>query len=288
MNRFHANFGPKTLLFFATALTVLVSVALANESVDQLLKDARANFGAITPVAPAELDKPLVVLGQHLFWDKRLSANGKIACASCHAAADWGVDSARFSIDAKAKPTKRNSQTVFNAMLQPNLRWTGDRKSGADQAEKSLTGSMGFANADDVVELLKQHGYPSKFKDAFPATQNPVNPTNYAKAIEAYEATLNTPSAFDRFFAGQLDALSKEQKSGLRLFISIGCADCHSGRLLGGEGLAMFGVHHDYWTATGSKQQDAGLFESSGKEADRYQFRVSMVSACQSSVTAVY
>jgi cytochrome c peroxidase len=39
----------------------------------------------------------------------------------------------------------------------------------------------------------------------------------------------------------------------------------------------MFGVHHDYWTATGSKRQDAGLFESSGKEADRYQFRISML-----------
>lgn len=64
--------------------------------------------------------------------------------SSCHAAVSWGADSERYSLDAKEKRTKRNSQTVFNAMLQSDLRWTGDRKSGAHQAERSLTGSMGF------------------------------------------------------------------------------------------------------------------------------------------------
>jgi len=36
-------------------------------------------------------------------------------------------------------------------MQQPGLRWTADRKSGANQAEESLTGSMGFARADEVI-----------------------------------------------------------------------------------------------------------------------------------------
>lgn len=275
MNQVDSIFRFSTLLTFAIAINLCTSDSHANEPVDELLKDAQANFGLITAAEPEELEKPLTVLGQHLFWDKRLSANGKIACASCHMASDWGADSEQFSIDAKEKPTKRNSQTVFNAMLQPNLRWTGDRKSGAHQAEKSLTGSMGFASADDVVELMKRHGYEAKFKAAFPKTENPMNPVNYAKAIEAYEFTLSTPAAFDRYLSGQLDAVTKQQKSGLRLFMSVGCADCHSGKLLGGEGLEKFGVHQDYWKATGSKQTDAGLFESSNKEEDKYQFRVS-------------
>lgn len=266
-----------TLLTYSTAMIVQSAGSSANEPVDDLLAKARANFASITAVAPEELEKPLVVLGQHLFWDKRLSANGKIACASCHGAGDWGADAAPFSIDANGKPTKRNSQTVLNAMLQPNLRWTADRTSGAHQAEKSLTGSMGFTNADDVIELLAKYGYDSKFQVAFPNTENPTTPGNYAKAIEAYEATLHTPAAFDRYLSGQSEALTEEQKSGLQLFMSIGCANCHSGKLLGGFGLEKFGIHQDYWTAIGSKQPDAGLFESSNKEEDKYQFRVSML-----------
>jgi cytochrome c peroxidase len=178
----------------------------------------------------------------------------------------WGADAERFSLDAKGKLTKRNSQTVFNSMLQPHLRWTGDRKSGAHQAEKSLTGSMGFANADDVTALLKQHGYESKFQSAFPSIPNAMTPVNYAKAIEAYEATLNTPAPFDRYLNGQADALSEEQKRGLRLFMEVGCADCHSGKLLGGEVDREVRCSQRVLDGDGLDARDAGLFESTNKE----------------------
>ncbi len=186
----------------------------------RLLEDARATFGIVSAPTQEDLDKPMVELGQRLFWDERLSANGKVACASCHAASAWGADAERYSLDAKGKLTKRNSQTVFNAMLQPGLRWTADRKSGAHQAERSLTGSMGFEQTEDVISMLKKHGYEPLFKLAFPNEETQVTPANYAKAIEAYEATLTTPAAFDRYLAGEDEALSAKQKEGLRLFIS--------------------------------------------------------------------
>jgi cytochrome c peroxidase len=106
---------------------------------------------------------------------------------------------------------------------------------------------------------------------------SPVSPVNYAKAIEAYEATLVTPAALDRFLSGQEDALNETQKAGLRIFVKVGCSDCHSGSLLGGEGVQKFGVHHDYWTMTGSEHRDAGLFESTNNEDDRYRFRTSIL-----------
>lgn len=265
------------ILTISLAVNLLVSLAYGQESNSQLLEDAKATFGTISAPTQEELDKPIVELGQHLFWDERLSAAGKIACASCHAASRWGADAERFSLDAKEKRTKRNSQTVFNSMLQPHLRWTGDRKSGAHQAEKSLTGLMGFANVDDVIALLEQHGYESRFLSAFPSSSNAMSPVNDAKAIEAYEATLNTPTPFDRYLSGQADALSEERKRGLRLFMEVGCVDCHSGKLLGGEGLEKFGVHSEYWIETGSESRDAGLFESTNKEEDRYRFRTSML-----------
>jgi cytochrome c peroxidase len=242
-----------------------------------LREKAKNLIGAIQAVPQEKLSDPQVTLGRSLFWDARLSANGKIACASCHLPADGGADRRRFSIDAKDKKTARNSQTVFNAVMQPSLRWIGDRKSGAHQAEKSLTGSMGLASAEAVVPVLKNLGYEGAFRAAFPKEAEPVSPANYAAAIQAYEATLRTPAPFDRYLAGDDDALTEKQKAGLKLFLGSGCVDCHKGPLLGGTSIKKFGVFKDFWTATKSEKKDGGLFEATNKEADRSKFRVSML-----------
>jgi cytochrome c peroxidase len=244
---------------------------------DQLRQEALEEFGVLQPVPAAATQRPEVTLGQALFWDARISADGRTACASCHLPADWGADRRRFSPDAKGKNTARNSQTVFNSTLQPFLRWTGDRKSAAHQAEKSLSGSMGFASPETVVPLLKSLGYEASFKTAVPQEAEPVSSTNYAKAIQSYEATLITPAPFDRFLTGVNDALTAPQKAGLRAFLAAGCADCHSGPLLGGRSVRKFGVRKDYWTATRSEKRDAGLFETTHAETDRNRFRVSML-----------
>jgi len=243
----------------------------------RLREEALLEFGILEPVPVAATQRPEVTLGQALFWDARLSADGQTACASCHLAADWGADRRRFSPDAKGQHTARNSQTVFNSTLQPALRWTGDRKSAAHQAEKSLSGSMGFVTADAVAPLLKSLGYEPTFQAAFPHEPAPVSPANYARAIASYEATLTTPGPFDRFLAGENDALTTPQKAGLKTFLAAGCADCHSGPLLGGRGLRKFGVKKDYWLATGSEKKDAGLFETTKVESDRNRFRVAML-----------
>lgn len=242
---------------------------------DALLARAQAEFSPLTAPGQTALETPLATLGRALFWDARLSADARTACVSCHQPADWGADHRRFSPDARGKTTARNSQTVFNALLQPSLRWTGDRRSGAHQAERSLTGSMGFAAATDVIPLLQKHGYEPAFRRAFPADPSPVSPANYAAALAAYQATLITPAPFDRYLAGDTAALSARQRTGLRLFMDTGCADCHSGTLLGGTSLKQFGLKKDYWLATGSEKPDTGLHETTKDEADRYKFRVS-------------
>ncbi|MBS3952416.1 MAG: c-type cytochrome, partial [Methylomicrobium sp.] len=171
----------------------------------------------------------------------------------------------------------RNAQTVFNALMQPALRWTGDRTSGAHQAEKSLTGSMGFSSTDAVVPILASLGYEAAFKAAFPETPVPLSPSNYAKALEAYQATLITPAPFDQFLSGDDSSLTAQQKEGLALFIDTGCASCHNGPLLGGNSLQKFGVVKDYWSATQSEKRDLGRFEVTQNEADLYTFRVPML-----------
>jgi cytochrome c peroxidase len=162
-------------------------------------------------------------------------------------------------------------------MSQPALRWLGDRKSGAEQAEGSLTGSMGFASKKDGVAMLAGLDYLAAFRAAYPQDAEPLSARNYGRAIEAYEATLATPAPFDRFLGGDDGALSEAQKAGLRAFMATGCAGCHNGRLFGGVSFQRFGVVRNYWLETGSKQIDAGRFAATKKEEDRYVFRVPML-----------
>jgi cytochrome c peroxidase len=243
---------------------------------DQPLRsDALSELGLL-PLG-SSIPSPEAELGRALFWDPRLSADGRTACASCHRAADGGADRRPFSTDARGRSTSRNSQTVFNAMLQPALRWTGDRHSGAHQAERSLTGSMGFTNAAEVLPLLRSHGYEASFRRAWPADPQPITVTHYAQALEAYQTTLVTPGPFDRFLAGDPASLTPQQKKGLRVFLTVGCADCHGGRVLGGQGIRKFGLKRPYWEATKSPKRDTGVHESTRRDEDRDLFRVPML-----------
>jgi cytochrome c peroxidase len=249
-----------------------VGAARADEA---LRREAAALFGQVK--AATEATSPRAELGRALFWDTRISADGKTACASCHFARDGGADRRRFSPDARGDLTSRHSPTIFNSVSQPTLRWLGDRKSGADQAESSLTGSMGFASKDAGVAKLAELDYLPKFRAAFPQDAQPLSAANYARAIETYEATLTTPAPFDRFLAGDDNALTERQKAGLKTFVSTGCAGCHNGANLGGTMLQKFGLTRDYWLETGSTKPDPGRYAVTKKEEDRYVFRVPML-----------
>ena len=238
-------------------------------------RESAALFGQIK--AGGDPSSPQAELGRALFWDTRASADGKTACASCHFARDWGADRRRFSPDARGELTSRHSPTVFNSMNQPGLRWLSDRKTGADQAESSLTGSLGFASREAAVAKLTELDYLPRFRAAFPQDERPLGTANYGRALEAYQATLATPAPFDRFLAGDDKALTDRQKAGLRTFIATGCAGCHNGVNFGGTLLQKFGLTRDYWLETGSAKPDVGRYAVTKKDEDRYVFRVPML-----------
>jgi cytochrome c peroxidase len=162
-------------------------------------------------------------------------------------------------------------------MAQPGLRWLADRKTGAIQAEGSLTGSLGFESKAKALEKLKALGYTETFGAVFPGEAEPLSTANYGRAVEAYEVTLVTPAPFDRFLAGDDNALTAGQREGLRTFVATGCAACHNGALLGGTALQKFGVVKDYWLETGSPKPDVGRYAMTKKDEDKYVFRVAML-----------
>ena len=234
-------------------------------------------FGTVAPVTPAEVNAPAATLGRALFWDTRLSVDGKTACASCHTREAWSADKRPLSTNARGQLTTLHSQPMFMAQDQSALRWYGDRKDGQQQAERSISGSMGMPSAAEMVPLLRRHGYEAGFAKAFAGVADPVTPANYGRALQAYQRTLRTPAPFDAFIGGKLDALNTQQAIGLDKFVANGCIACHNGALLGGQSLQKFGVFKDYWQATGSKVIDMGRYTSTKNEDDKYVFRVPML-----------
>jgi cytochrome c peroxidase len=263
-------------LRLATLAALALVVPLAAAADTSLRELARSHFGR--PGSPALVTAPgdgaLERLGRALFFDTRLGSDGRTGCVSCHLPGRHGTDGLARSPDARGRLTDRNSPTVFDAIALPALRWRGDRRDAAHQAEDSIRGSMGYDTPADFEARLVALGYGPAFAAAFPADLAATRPANFGRALQAYELTLATPSAFGRWLAGDDGALSARQRRGLRAFVDRGCAVCHDGPQLGGRQFRRFGLIGDYWLATGSATRDAGRYALTGDEADRNVFRV--------------
>ncbi|MEX0964379.1 MAG: cytochrome c peroxidase [Pseudohongiellaceae bacterium] len=256
-------------------LLLMLSCKLALGAETELRLEAQALFGTIDPVTSEEMNAPKIALGRALFWDESLSVNKETACASCHLAGDWGADRRERSLDARGKLTRRHSQSVFNTQAAvAGLRWLADRPSGAAQATGSVTGSMGFAEREDLIAALRLGNYESHFETVFAEQSQPLTVANYAQALQAYQESLRTPAALDRWLSGDDQALTAQQRRGMRRFIDTGCAACHDGALLGGNRLAKFGVLSNYRALTGSDAGDTGQMLATGNEVDRDLFRI--------------
>jgi len=133
---------------------------------------------------------------------------------------------------------------------------------------------MGNPDTETIIKKLNHLGYANAFKKAFPEEKEPITPKNWGIAIGAFERTLTTPSPFDRYLKGDETALDAKAKAGLKAFMETGCIACHSGVGLGGGSFQKFGVFGEYWYETKSQEIDQGRFDFTGKENDRYVFKV--------------
>lgn len=229
-------------------------------------------FEPLPDVAEAPEDNPTtaerVDLGHKLFFEPRLSRSGIISCNTCHVVGAAGIDGRSVAIGEGAREGPRNSPTVFNAAFLGAQFWDGRAPTLEEQAKGPIQAHVEMdLTPEEAVQRLEESGYRPYFEEAFPDEPDPLTFDNVAKAIAAFERTLITPGApFDRFLAGEEDALTDLQKEGLAIFQERGCVGCHNGVLLGGHGFA--GFSH----VKGS--DDLGLAEVTGDSADRYMFRI--------------
>jgi cytochrome c peroxidase len=216
-------------------------------------------------------------LGNKLFHDKKLSADGTVSCATCHALNTGGVDGLVTSTGIHQQHGKINAPTVYNASHQFVQFWNGRAKDLTEQALGPVENPLEMGDKwDNVVKKIQAD---SEYQTLFAALEHSViSKETIADAIAEFEKTLDTPrSSFDKFLKGDQKAITDTAKKGYELFQSKGCVACHTGDYLGG---AMYQrLNPDYFKdrKTPITSEDEGRFAVTHNEADKYFFKVPML-----------
>jgi cytochrome c peroxidase len=226
------------------AFLLLALVCLNAISPAAAQSQGRAAQEPITPIpAPRAQNPQRLSLGERLFSDRRLSHDNTHSCLSCHDIGTSGA-SANAHDTPEGQLVALNTPTVFNASLSFRLNWEGNIRSLEEGIERSLSNPAIMASSLDEVasklradpELVKQ------FREAY--GQEPDGAV-ILDAIATYERSLVTPgSRFDRWLAGESDAITPEELSGYQLFKSLGCITCHQGVNVGGNLFQRHGIFH--------------------------------------------
>lgn len=180
-----------------------------------------------------------VELGRHLFYDRRLSADGSVSCSSCHIQERAFTDGRRLSVGATGQMAPRNAQSLANVGYASTLTWANPLLVEMErQAQIPLFGDdpveHGLRDADELRHTVQNiEAYGELFAAAFPEVEEIGTVLQVTQALAAFQRTLiSGNSPFDRFFElGEQDAISDSAKRGHVLFNSerLECFHCHAG-----------------------------------------------------------
>jgi cytochrome c peroxidase len=252
------------------------------------LESAEISRAAVEPESSGDSASPITALptsivvderkralGERLFHEVRLSADGTVACSSCHNLAEGGVDHLPRSLGVGGKTGGINAPTVFNSGFNFRQFWDGRAESLEDQVNGPLLHPLEMAATwpKAVATLSEDPTYQAEFAQAYP---DGVTPQTIRNAIATFERSLVTPnSRFDLFLRGNQTALNEVELSGYRLFKQIGCTSCHQGVNIGGNMYQKLGVMEDYFAQRGNlTEADLGRYNITKREEDRFFFKV--------------
>ena len=184
-----------------------------------------------TPPTPAQ-----IALGQRLFSEPRLSANGQVSCATCHDPELAFTDGVTRGQGVGKVPLARHTPSLWNLAWSETLFWDGRAPSLEAQARGPIEHPLEMAQpiATGAEKLSADPDLAAAFATAFPTDPPPhptISPETIVQALAAYERTLvSPPTRFDRFAAGDDSALSPSERIGYGLFTGRAqCVSCHSG-----------------------------------------------------------
>jgi cytochrome c peroxidase len=215
-----------------------VSMEYQQQQLDKLLPDrdlteTPRGFDPVVWEAFIPSDNPMsakaVTLGRKLYFDKRLSDDGTVSCATCHDVTRGFTDQRDVSEGINGQLGRRNAPTTMNVALLQTLFLDGRSPSLDHQARLPIVNpiEMGFPDGDEAVKAIAgDPEYQRLFQEAY---GRDVNYEDIGRAIGAFERTLTfLDSPFRRFLEGDENAISAEAREGWRLFNEKArCVSCH-------------------------------------------------------------
>ena len=220
-----------------------------------------------------------IALGRKLFFDKRLSLDNSVSCATCHDPRLGFADPHSASVGVKGREGERNSTSVLNAGYMQPLMWDGK---AATLEEQSLLpflmpNELDLSPEEAAVKLQRQ-GYGELFQDAY---GEDITASAIAKALSSYQRSLGAGnSPFDRFlFARDEYAVGAEARRGFEVFLNAKCDACH---LIMTRGLHPFALNyvmftdskfHNLGVGVNNKNPDVGRYALTGSTEDWARFR---------------
>lgn len=257
----------------------------------------RAGAGQVKGLKDNPLTRAKIELGRQLYFDKRLSVDATISCASCHSPGEGYAAHTQFGVGVREQQGGRNSPVSYNRILSDKQFWDGRAASLEEQAKGPIANPIEMANTHDacVATLQKIEGYQLQFEKIFGS----VTIDNVAQAIASFERVVVTnPSPFDYYdqvapylklnltdlqeddppaYQAYLKAkatsdkhpLSESARRGHAIYFSEkgSCSACHVGPNLSDE------QYHNIGVGMKAEKPDLGRYDVTKEDKDRGAFK---------------
>lgn len=214
-------------------------------------------------------------LGRLLYFDKRLSSDGTISCATCHQVRRAFTDHKKVSTGINGHHGARHAPTVINAAYQAHQFWDGRVTSLEEQAKGPIGNPKEMTTLENIHAAHQEceerinsiKGYRILCKEIF--GHDVCTLDDIAKAVATFERTVLSGNApYDRYMAGDKTAMSEEQIYGYQVFKKSGCANCHFGPTFSDGRFLNIGVGMD------AANPDLGRYDVTQDEKDWGAFKV--------------
>lgn len=254
---------------FMLAMGLFVS-ALSSQAISQEKYEIKPPRGLKPLKIPAD-NRPSpgrIALGKQLYFDKRLSVDDTVSCASCHDPKKGWSNGEAFATGVRGQVGGRSAPTIINSAYQRLQFWDGRAEELEGQALGPIQNPIEMdLKLDALLEKLnKIDGYRQQFQAEFgtDATSDAV-----AKSISAFERTvLSGDAPYDRFQEGDKASLSEAAQRGLKIFNNQGhCSACHAGPNFSDAAFHNLGVGMD------KEAPDEGRLAISKLAGDRGAFK---------------
>lgn len=223
-----------------------------------------------------QMNEQKIELGRMLFYEKMLSKDSSVSCASCHQQKFAFSDPKQFSEGVNQTLGTRNTMAIVNMVFENKFFWDGRSNSLEEQALGPIENplEMNLSLDEAILRLKNSSLYQTEFKKCF--GENAITKENLAKAISQFERTLISDQApYDLYKQGKGN-LTKQEKRGEKLFFTHpdpvyatrggNCGDCHSGPLTTSRLFANNGLENPII--------DIGLEEVTKNQNDKGRFKI--------------